>query len=212
MFIYCKYLPVNNHFSVSMSITAIKTLKLRTRSPSDANKAQAPSLPLEICLMIFNYSPSTTDRFRLACTNRAFAQAARLAAAWPDLNVRCVGVKLSRSGRKILPSEESFLEDLGLFLKQRRFKNVKYLDASCCHLGEPVSFFRLLFECLPLLTSLNLSRCGPDFHWGFLRWDRIPSDVHSAMLMHPALGKVVYGAVVWLRVEGKFLKFSNASC
>lgn len=194
----------------------IRTLRLRgsqlkdkTTPESDDTTAPAPPLPLEMCLSIYQYIPSTTDRFRLACTNRSFSDAARLASAWPDLNVRCVGVKLSRSGRKILPSEDLFLEELRLFLRQRRFNQVKHLDASFCHLGEPVALISLLVSCLPALNVVNLSHCGPDFHWAFLRWDRIPPHVHSALLLHPALTTLVYGSVVWVRVDHKFVKFSR---
>ena len=179
-------------------------MPLKTR-PRPTIKS-APDLPLELCLLVFQFIPATTDRFRLACVSRSFAEAARLAPAWPDLSVRCVGVKFSRTGRKILPSEDSFLEDLRLFLPQRRFARVQTLDARDCHLGEPVPFIKLLINFMPALVVITVSNCSPEFHWAFLRWDRAPPAVNAALLAHPSLMFIHYGRIVWTRVGHRFVK------
>ena len=156
-------------------------------------------IPLELALLIFEYLPGAACKMRLAQTCRSFCLAARHPSIWDSLGLQSVGLAVSaRTGRRIDPSPEHFLESLFLFLKQPRFRLVKRVNAARCYLGEPSLFVScLLLLCCPDTEELDLTECEPDFSWSFLRLRSIPLSDAAELLRLPRLKLVTYGGISW---------------
>jgi hypothetical protein len=156
-------------------------------------------LPTDIAFVLFEFLSESTDKFRLARTCKVFALASRHPSVWQSLQLKSIGVSSLRSGRRAVPSNVFFLESLAMFISNPRFSNVVHIDASQRYVGEP-SFFisTLLVPCCPLLESVNVTDCEPDFSWSFLNLRVIPLDETNVLLRLKKLKLIVYGDIKWV--------------
>ena len=153
----------------------------------------------DVAALILEYVPYTVTRLRLAQTCRSFALGCRATVVWQVLCLESVGITISRSKRKVMPSQDFFMDALGPFLAQPRFRAVKHLNASGCQIADPLAFFRdFVAPNLPLIQSVDCTGCEPDFKWGFLRWKTLPPPFILVMLKLSELNVIFYDRIMWV--------------